>query len=142
MPRRTFISEGDRRPHFVHYSKTEEFKSCPYNNRNSNLTPNQIKAIQYNGIQESLRHQRLKNIIGEIISSDKECSNTIIDKCYTNREKHERRRPDIQTFYKDKNIVFEIQLSREFVTIISDREAYYRKRNAFLIWIFDENAKI
>ena len=136
-----FIREGGKRPHFVHYN-TEEFSSCPNHEKTTHQSPNDIKAKQYNGVQESLRHQRLKNIIAEIIASDKECSNTIIDKCYIYRENHERYRPDIQTLYRDKNIVFEIQISKEFITFISSREAYYKEKNAFLIWIFDENSKI
>ncbi|WP_446424590.1 DUF7830 domain-containing protein, partial [Mailhella sp.] len=64
-----YIRAGSKQPHFVHFSNAEEFKSCPYKKGIKHLTPNKIKAIQYNGIQESKRHKYLKNTIGEIIAT-------------------------------------------------------------------------
>ncbi len=131
-----FIREGGKRPHFVHY-ETKEFESCPYKDTHNHLTPEEIKMRQYNGVQESARHKNLKNTVGNILQMDNNFSNPVIDKCYIYREKHERMRPDIQTLYNNKKVVFEIQLSKEFITIISKRENYYRENEAFLIWIFD-----
>jgi 1,2-phenylacetyl-CoA epoxidase PaaB subunit len=126
--------------HFSHY-QSEEYKNCPLNENNSSISPEQAKANQYRGVQESKRHERLKNALDEIMEMDDDCSGTIIDKCYAGREKNERRKPDVQTKYKDKSLVLEIQLSTEFITIISARETYYRSKNAFMLWIFDSFAK-
>lgn len=122
--------------HFAHY-QSEEYKTCPLNEDNPSMSPEQVKANQYMGVQESKRHERLKNALGEVMEMDTDCRGTEIDKCYAGREKHERRRPDVQTNYKDINLVLEVQLSTEFITIISDREAYYRDKKAFMLWIFD-----
>ena len=131
-------SVGSHRRHFAHY-ESEEYSKCPLNDGSSSISPEEIKREQYLGLQESRRHKILKNLLGEIIKLDKDClySDTAIDKCYSRREKHERRRPDVQTVYKGMNLVFEIQLSKEFITIINERENYYRSKHAYMIWIFD-----
>lgn len=126
--------------HFSHY-QSEEYKTCPLNEGAPRISPEQAKANQYKGAQESKRHERLKNVLGEIMESDADCHATIIDKCYTEREKNERRQPDVQTKYKDVSLVLEVQLSTEFITIISERESYYHDKKAFMLWIFDSFAR-
>jgi hypothetical protein len=126
--------------HFSHY-QSEEYNTCPLNDGAQKISPEQAKANQYKGAQESKRHERLKNILGEIMKSDIDCYETIIDKCYAEREKNERRQPDVQTKYKNMSLVLEVQLSTEFITIISERELYYREKKAFMIWVFDSFAR-
>lgn len=131
--------DSSQQLHFAHYQSTE-YESCPLNDNNRPLSQNEQRAVKYNGVTESKRHFRLKNILGTIMGQDKDCDHIHVDKCYKNREKNERRRPDVQCIYKNQNLVFEIQLSTEFVTIISERENYYKEKNAFLLWLFDSTS--
>lgn len=126
--------------HFVHF-QSKKFDKCPLNEHNSQKNETEIRAIKYNGVPESKRHFNLKHLIGKILNLDKDCSRVIVDKLFRGRDLHERRKPDVQCIYKGKKFVFELQLSTEFITIIQEREEYYRSKGAYLIWIFDSFTK-
>lgn len=88
--------------------------------------------------KESDRHIYLKNYIGEklnITNGVKRGSIHIDDRfIILNGEK---RKPDVYCVYKDKEIVFEIQLSQLPLSYILSRYNFYKNNQMYLIWILD-----
>ena len=48
----------------------------------------------------------------------------------------EWKKPDISASYKNINIVFEIQLSTTFLSVIVDREYFYKDNQTYILWVF------
>jgi hypothetical protein len=88
--------------------------------------------------KESPRHKELKNKIGNLLEKvDGVDKNSItIDNKFIIRD-NEKRKPDVYCRYKDKEIVFEIQLSNLSLGYILSRYEFYKKNNIFLVWILD-----
>ncbi|MFA5330664.1 MAG: DUF6035 family protein [Prolixibacteraceae bacterium] len=88
--------------------------------------------------KESDRHKELKNKIGMLLSKvDGVDINSIsIDDKFIIRD-NEKRRPDVYCKYKDKELVFEIQLSDLSLGYILSCYEFYKKHKIFLIWILD-----
>lgn len=53
------------------------------------------------------------------------------------------RQPDVQIEYQGYKIVFEIQLSTTFLSVITERDTFYRLNDYYILWIFnfDDNSK-
>lgn len=53
------------------------------------------------------------------------------------------RRPDVVAQYKGMNLVFELQLSTTFISVVVQRDIFYRLNKHYIIWVFnfDENEK-
>lgn len=106
------------------------------------LTKEEIEARKYGQIQESERHIRLKTLIAEALSSS-----TSIDKGISEVEVEKRikstlpymnwRRPDVVARFREMNIVFELQLSTTFLSVVVDRDIFYRLNGYFIIWVFN-----
>lgn len=106
------------------------------------LTKEEIEARKYGQIQESERHIRLKTLIAEALSSS-----TSIDKGISDVEVEKRikstlpymnwRRPDVVARFREMNIVFELQLSTTFLSVVVDRDIFYRLNGYFIIWVFN-----
>lgn len=47
------------------------------------------------------------------------------------------RRPDVVARFRDLNIVFELQLSTTFLSVVVDRDIFYRLNGYFIIWVFN-----
>jgi len=88
--------------------------------------------------KESDRHKELKNKIGMLLSNidGVDINSIAIDDKFIIRD-NEKRRPDVYCKYKDKELVFEIQLSDLSLGYILSRYEFYKKHKIFLIWILD-----
>ncbi len=88
--------------------------------------------------KESPRHKELKNKIAERLMRTQgvDASSICVDNRFIVRD-DEKRRPDVYCLYKDKHLVFEIQLSDLSLRYILDRYEFYRKHGMYLIWILD-----
>ncbi len=88
--------------------------------------------------KESYRHKELKNKIGMLLSKvdGVDINSIAIDDKFIIRD-NEKRRPDVYCKYKDKELVFEIQLSDLSLGYILSRYEFYKKYKIFLIWILD-----
>lgn len=101
-----------------------------------------INARKYGSYGESERHKKTKKVLVELLNGD-----TSKEKGISNVEEEKTifgfhplfkwRRPDIHVKYKDIDIVFEIQLSTTFASVIAEREMFYRMNNIFIIWVFN-----
>ncbi|MBE0651829.1 MAG: hypothetical protein IH595_13430 [Bacteroidales bacterium] len=89
--------------------------------------------------KESERHIELKNKIGKLLKDvDGVDTSTIsIDNKFIIRG-DEKRRPDVYCKFRDKELVFEIQLSDLSLGYILSRYEFYKKHKMYLIWILDD----
>ena len=46
--------------------------------------------------------------------------------------------PDLAAVHNGKRIVFELQISKTYLPVVSDREDFYRKNNIYLFWLFHQ----
>ncbi len=128
------VSRTDRSFYFRHMPE-EEDRGCPINTKGQH-TPDEIKAMQYNGAKESLAHQRLKQIVSDSVRADIRFGEPSVERVWRGMERKAWRKPDVQAVWDDKRFAFEIQLSTTFLSVIVDRRDFYRAENGHLIWIF------
>ena len=107
--------------------------------KDGNLSPEDKDLFSqiYQG-KESERHRILKNRIGQALMQvpGVERDSVAIDNHFIKRGK-EKRRPDVYCKFGDKELVFEIQLSRLSLRYILNRYFFYKKHGIYLIWILD-----
>jgi hypothetical protein len=131
--------KGKKQLYFAHFKDSDD---CPIKT-NSKLTQAEIDAMKFNGAKESGDHIRTKNMIGEFLElnerHEKGASEIIIDQILKSQKiQIARRKPDVRCKYLNRQLVFEIQLSTTYISVISDREHFYKQEGAFLIWVFKE----
>ena len=103
------------------------------------LTPKEYECfIQILKLKESARHKELKNKIGELLKTvpGVDIDSISIDNKFIIRD-GEKRRPDVYCKFKNKELVFEIQLSDLSLGYILSRYEFYKKQGIYLIWILD-----
>ena len=106
--------------------------------KDENLSP-KVKEEFYNiyKSKESERHKYLKTKIGFALSKVEGVSEIYVDNKFIFSEK-DKRKPDVYCKYFDKEIVFEIQLSKLSQRYILNRYDFYRTKGIYLIWILDD----
>lgn len=109
---------------------------------NGEYSKEEIEARKYAGIKESQRHIDLKNEIFQALITDESKSLGIENVALEKRLKSKNpflnwRQPDVYSEYGDKKLVFELQLSTTFLSIIVARDIFYRLNNTFIIWVFN-----
>ncbi|MBD0832515.1 DUF6035 family protein [Aestuariibaculum sediminum] len=117
------------------------FKHQPYADdcllKDSKFSPKEMDAlVKIFKSKESDRHKELKNIIGQRLSKTDGVSTINIDEKFI-IEGSEKRKPDVSCQYRDKQLVFEIQLSDLSLRYIINRYEFYRRNGMYLIWILD-----
>lgn len=106
------------------------------------LTKEEIEAHKYGQVQESERHIKLKTLIAEALSGPTSINKGISDVEVEKRIKSKLpylswRRPDVVARFREMNIVFELQLSTTFLSVVVDRDIFYRLNGYFIIWVFN-----
>jgi len=129
--------KGRKILHFSHYS---DKKDCIL--KTKGMSKKEIELLRYMNVKESEKHIFLKNMIAELISLDNKFNSESIkiDKWYKANDykfTKQYRLPDVQANYKAKKIAFEIQLTSTFLSVIADRESFYKEEKVFIIWIFN-----
>ena len=123
-------------PVISHYANSDP--DCPwYDGRN--LTPDDARAAQYKGHQESALHRWLCQTLEQLAQQDKRYRKSSID-IYLRPAIHQRGRwPDVLIeFEKLGRVAFEIQLSKPFAPEIAARHIFYEAEGVPLIWVFHE----
>ena len=112
------------------------------------LSKEQIEARKYGLVAESNRHKRLKALIHNALEDNESKRKGVTDVAEEKRVNSDLpymnwRRPDVMAKYNNHNIVFELQLSTTFVSVVVQRDIFYRLNNYFIIWVFnfDDNKK-
>lgn len=108
----------------------------------SNISKEEINARRYGAISESKRHQDLKTLIADVLSSSKSRSAGVSSVGIEQRIEGpipymNWRRPDVVAQFNGKNIVFELQLSTTFLSVVVDRDLFYRLHGYYIIWVFN-----
>ena len=112
------------------------------------LSKEQIEARKYGLVAESDRHKRLKRLIHNALdgyaSRRKGVTDVVEEKrVNSNLPYMNWRKPDVMARYNNLNIVFELQLSTTFISVVVKRDIFYRLNDYFIIWVFnfDDNQK-
>lgn len=123
----------------LHFSHVADGLDCPYKTW-KNYTKEQILRMKYNGQKESPKHYLLKNLVAEKLSRDARFSEIKIDERFDGVCK-DWRRPDVSAIYKGKRIVFELQLTTTFLSVIAERNTFYEANETYIVWLFDNKRK-
>ena len=102
------------------------------------LSKEEIEARKYGMVGESERHKRLKSFISTYLENCTGVSDVQVSKRIKSDIPYLNWRcPDVTAQYKGKKLVFELQLSTTFLSVIVDRDIFYRLNNYFVIWVFN-----
>ncbi len=129
------LGRTKRRAHFKHFIDTPR---CPYQTRRK-FDQETIRKIKYNGAKESSLHHDIKDALSSLLNDDPSTADLAVEKTFFHQDGgREWRRPDIAATWRDLKIVFEIQISSDFVDVIIGREDFYREQGVFILWIFNK----
>lgn len=129
---RAIPSRNGTFPGYAHFGGMDEW--CPWSSETT-LSPDQVRAIQYQGRQVSPTHDRLCATLKDLASLDERCVNVQVEKYLAPTETAHGRFPDVFVDWGDKKFVLELQLSRTFQTEIADRSYHYDREKIPLIWV-------
>lgn len=124
--------------YFAHFKDSD---NCPYKT-GTNRTKEEIERLKYSLVQESERHKRLKAVIASALQGEKSkaigVKNVECEKRINSDIPYLKwRRPDVYAEYNGRKYVFELQLSTTFISVIVDRDIFYRLNDYNIIWIFN-----
>ena len=125
--------EKKRRHHFKHFVSDEK---CPYQTKG--FPQDLIRKIKYNGAKESTLHWQMKNALAALLEEDILVSDQVeVEKTFFHEDKGKKwRRPDIACIRNLLQLVFEVQISTDFIDVIVGREEFYRSQGVFILWVF------
>jgi competence CoiA-like predicted nuclease len=118
--------------HFYHIPSS---KFCPLKDERK-LSKEDILKYKFNGQKEGSRHRYLKQLLTKQLNKDNRFSDIRVEKRIKGASK-KWRKPDVSAVYKNKRIVFEIQLSTTFLSVIKERNNFYKENNIYILWLFD-----
>ncbi|MCK5741202.1 MAG: hypothetical protein KAH48_03215 [Chlorobi bacterium] len=124
-----------REPHFAHFRDSDD---C-HIKTNTKFTKDEIERIKYNGAKESIAHKTIKEFVFNQLTNDKNHKDVGIEKILRSEKVPNKwRKPDVSSNYLSKKIVYEVQLSTTFLSVIVGRSIYYENENIYLLWIFNK----
>jgi len=101
------------------------------------LTRDDIYRLQYNGQKEGTRHHDLKHFIGRSLQKETGVQSVHVDRVYKELAVSKKwRKPDVLASFSDRRVAFELQISKDFLSVIVARTIFYSDRGIFLIWVF------
>lgn len=125
------------------FSHLRDSDDCDYKTT-TGRTRREINREKYARCNEGERHKFLKAEIARFL----ELTNGVTDVRTENTIKGNHpilrwRRPDVIANYRGQEIVFELQLSTTFVSVIAERDLFYRLNQKHIIWVsnFDEQGE-
>lgn len=123
---------------FSHYKDSED---CPIKTGINKSIQNVLldRMIQFS---ESLLHYNLKMFIADKLSTPssilKGFSDTVVSQTFKDTSIVEGwRKPDVYTKYNNIQIVFELNLFTTFLSVIVERDSFYRMHGAYIIWVLN-----
>jgi hypothetical protein len=124
---------GISRPLFAHYSGSDP--TCPWY-QGRNIKPDDARAAQYQGRQESNFHRLMCEQVAELVALDPRHISHTIAKYLAPTENDHGRFPDIYVKWEDFGpFAVEFQMSSTFQTEISARCKHYEREGIPLLWI-------
>lgn len=135
---RAHFAAGDHAPVYAHYPESPA--DCPWY-QGVNLRPDDARAAQYQGHQESALHRWMCETIAELLARDPRC--ILVTRGTYRRPAIEKRGrfPDIYAEFEELGkVAIEVQLSKPFAPEIVARHLHYEVEGVSLIWVFRELA--
>ena len=125
------------------FSHLRDSDDCDYKTT-TGRTRREINREKFARCNEGERHKFLKAEIAKYLK----LTNGVTDVRTENTVKGNHpilrwRRPDVIANYRGQEVVFELQLSTTFVSVIAERDLFYRLNQKHIIWIsnFDEQGE-
>ncbi|TDE29309.1 hypothetical protein E0I61_09095 [Flavobacterium ranwuense] len=123
-----------------YFKHLKDSNDCPIKT-DTKLSREDILRGKFNGQQEGALHIETKNLIYDFLCLNKETKGEIsfakpemVNK--SERNYLEWKKPDITSVFKEKKLVFEIQLATTFLDVICERQHFYKENKTFIIWVF------
>jgi hypothetical protein len=130
------INGGGQTMKVLHFAHRKDSDFC-HLKTDTNYSALEINRLKYNGAKESPLHFETKNLIKQFIELNNDFSNIRVEKIVKSNSNYlEWKKPDISATYKNLKVVFEIQLSTTFLSVIVDREYFYKENQTYILWIF------
>lgn len=128
-----FITTRFGCPLFNHYAGGDP--NCPWRH-GRNMKPDQVRARQYKGQQESKFHRLMCEQLGELVALDQRYITHKISEYLPPSENRYGRFPDIYVEWENYGpFVVEFQMSGTFQTEISARCKHYEWEDMPLLWV-------
>lgn len=123
-----------------YFKHLKDSNDCPIKT-DTKLSREDILRGKFNGQQEGALHIETKNFIYDFLCLNKNTKGEIsfakpemVNK--SERNYLEWKKPDITSVFKEKKLVFEIQLATTFLDVICERQHFYKENKTFIIWVF------
>ena len=140
--------EKDKRKlHFSHLSG--DGKDCPYHIGTKHLPHKILDKIRYHGQRVGPKHEEIKHFITSALNGMPNVTAEEEKVMRSEIEDFEKawKRPDITAHFSRNaidndhpiTVVFEIQLSTTYFSVIASREQFYHDKQVFIIWVFDDS---
>ena len=123
-----------------YFKHLKDSNDCPIKT-DTKLSREDILKGKFNGQQEGALHIETKNLIYDFLCLNKNTKEEISFAQQEMVNKSERnylewKKPDITSVFKEKKLVFEIQLATTFLDVICERQHFYKENKTFIIWVF------
>lgn len=131
---RSHFADGEHSPVYVHFPESPA--DCPWH-QGVNLRPDDARAAQYQGHQESALHRWMCQTIAAMLEADPRCRHVTVE-TYLRPAIHARGRfPDIYAELDGVGrFAIEVQLSKPFAPEIAARHVHYEAEGVALLWVF------
>lgn len=130
---KTRAINGSKHPLFQHYNGADP--SCPWHQAR-NVKPNDIRADQYQGRQESRFHRLMCEQVGQLAALDRRYIRHSVAEYLPPSQNDHGRFPDVYVEWNEFGpFAVEFQLSNTFQTEISARCKHYEYEGIPLLWI-------
>lgn len=135
-------TDGKRKIETLHFAHLKDSDDCHIKTQN-NLSKDVINRIRYNGVKEGQLHIMLKERLAECLlrneKSKEHISKIEVEKVIKDAAiSRDWRKPDINAFYRDKRVAFELQLSTTYLSVITERQHFYEENEIYIFWIFNQ----
>lgn len=119
------------------FSHLRDSNDCDYKTT-TGRTKKEIECEKYSKCNEGKRHRDLKEQIATFLNQTSGVTNVRTENTMPgNHPILNWRRPDVAVSYRGQEIIFELQLSSTFVSVITERDLFYRLNKKFIIWVFN-----
>ncbi|MBO7557282.1 MAG: WG repeat-containing protein [Bacteroidaceae bacterium] len=119
------------------FSHLRDSDDCDYKTT-TGRTKREIEREKYSKCNEGERHKKLKDLLATFLLKTSGVTNVRTENTMLgNHPILNWRRPDVAVTYRGQEIVFELQLSSTFVSVITERDLFYRLNKKFIIWVFN-----
>lgn len=119
------------------FSHLHDSDECDYKTTNGRAK-REVEREKYSKCNEGERHKKLKDLLATFLLKTSGVTNVRTESTMLgNHPILNWRRPDVAVSYRGQEIIFELQLSSTFVSVITERDLFYRLNKKFIIWVFN-----